>query len=194
MDRNWQEKVSQIQENERKKYKHQASKWGKKVDSLVSSWNLWIYKLNYIKPKYVSARKNTCWEDCFVYSIYRWNQKLRMQGWTKKIDSIRRNAQEVFKRTKGGMRDMEETKTIQKIGTRDIKEMLKEQKYQCALTGRELTPENCSLDHIVPLSKGGSHSPDNAQLVVMEANKAKASLTEQEFLILCKDVVSWKKI
>lgn len=89
---------------------------------------------------------------------------------------------------------MEETKTIQKIGTRDIKEMLKEQKYQCALTGRELTPENCSLDHIVPLSKGGSHSPDNAQLVVMEANKAKASLTEQEFLILCKDVVSWKKI
>ena len=54
-----------------------------------------------------------------------------------------------------------------------------------------LTPENCSIDHVIPLSKGGDHTKDNAQLVVAEANQAKGSLTEKEFLQLCKDVVDY---
>ena len=77
----------------------------------------------------------------------------------------------------------------ERITITDLRLMLKEQGYRCALTGRELTPENCSLDHVLPLCKGGAHSKDNAQLVVTEANKAKGMMTDDEFIQLCQDVV-----
>lgn len=76
----------------------------------------------------------------------------------------------------------------------DLREMLVKQKYQCALTGRELTPENCSIDHIIPLCKGGVHAKENAQLVVAEVNYAKGNLTEKEFLQLCRDVVAYADV
>lgn len=80
----------------------------------------------------------------------------------------------------------------ERITITDLRAMLAQQDYRCALTGRELTPENCSMDHIVPLSKGGAHSKENAQLVVIEANKAKGMMTEEEFAQLCRDVVAEK--
>lgn len=78
----------------------------------------------------------------------------------------------------------------ERITVTDLRAMLAKQSYRCALTGRELTPENCSLDHIVPLCKGGAHSKENAQLVVIEANKAKGMMTEGEFIQLCGDVIA----
>jgi 5-methylcytosine-specific restriction endonuclease McrA len=190
-DKLWTNRIARIQETGRARYNRSLDAWPKKIDSLITSWNLWVYKIKGQRPSYTTARKNTCWEDCYKYAIYRWNQKKRMQGWTLRIETIRRNGIEVYKRIKGGMRDMEETLKNERIGTRDIREMLEGQGRRCALTGRELTPENCSLDHVLPLTKGGEHSPSNAQLVTMEVNKAKGMMTEEEFIQLCKDVVAW---
>ncbi len=73
----------------------------------------------------------------------------------------------------------------------EARDLLEAQEYQCALTGEGLTPQNATIDHIVPLSKGGAHHPSNAQVVTKAANQAKGELTMSEFLSLCRSVVEW---
>ena len=65
----------------------------------------------------------------------------------------------------------------------------REGEMRCALTGRVLTPETVSLDHIVPLSRGGGSTLDNIQFVTREANQAKSTMSQEEFIELCRDVV-----
>ena len=76
------------------------------------------------------------------------------------------------------------------IGILDLRETLDKQNYRCPLTGDQLTPENCMMDHIVPLCRGGSHSKDNARLTTSEVNKAKGGLLDEEFIALCRKVVA----
>jgi len=71
----------------------------------------------------------------------------------------------------------------------DLALLAKRQKMLCALTGRRLTNENISPDHIIPISKGGTHDIGNIRLVDRDANIARASLSDEDFLKLCKDVV-----
>ncbi len=78
-----------------------------------------------------------------------------------------------------------------KISVQSILNLLESQKYRCALTGRELTPETTALDHIVPLSRNGTHSINNAQALNKDVNRAKGTLTNSEFVNLCREVVRW---
>lgn len=66
----------------------------------------------------------------------------------------------------------------------------KKQRLLCALTGEKLTNETISVDHIIPKSKGGSNKPSNIRLVHKDVNLARRALTDEEFLTLCKKVVS----
>jgi 5-methylcytosine-specific restriction endonuclease McrA len=66
---------------------------------------------------------------------------------------------------------------------------LEQQNHKCALSGESLTPDNVSLDHRAPVSKGGSHGIDNIQLVTTEVNRAKGTMTNDEFAAMCKAVV-----
>jgi 5-methylcytosine-specific restriction endonuclease McrA len=64
--------------------------------------------------------------------------------------------------------------------------------FPCALTGRPIEfnkPETYEYDHIQPLSRGGDNALSNLQILCPEANQAKGSLTDQEFIELCKEVV-----
>ena len=69
-----------------------------------------------------------------------------------------------------------------------IFELIERQNYQCALSGRQLTPESASLDHIVPLSRGGQHDLSNLWIVDHQVNSAKGTLTVEEFVALCREV------
>jgi 5-methylcytosine-specific restriction endonuclease McrA len=63
----------------------------------------------------------------------------------------------------------------------------------CSLTGRSinlLDSRSYQLDHIMPRAKGGDNSLDNCQLTCREANQAKHELTTEEFIALCREVVS----
>lgn len=63
----------------------------------------------------------------------------------------------------------------------------------CNLTGRSIILENTKsweLDHIIPASKGGPDTLDNCQITCREANFAKGDLTMDEFISLCKDVLT----
>lgn len=78
-----------------------------------------------------------------------------------------------------------------KITPNQLFSLAKKQKLICPLSGRKLTTENISLDHIIPLARGGKNSIDNIMLVVKDANLAKQQLSTQEFIQLCKDVVKF---
>jgi len=66
--------------------------------------------------------------------------------------------------------------------------LLDRQGYRCALSGRELTPSTASLDHDVALSRGGEHRLANVQILHKDVNRAKATLTNDEFIAMCRDV------
>jgi CRISPR/Cas system Type II protein with McrA/HNH and RuvC-like nuclease domain len=64
----------------------------------------------------------------------------------------------------------------------------------CYLSGVEIDlskPDTYSLDHIIPVSRGGESSLENLGLVTKKINMAKYDLTPQEFLDLCQSVVTY---
>lgn len=65
----------------------------------------------------------------------------------------------------------------------------KEQRGKCVLTGRRLDRYNAEVDHVVPLSKGGLNTRSNLRWLHKDVNQAKRSLSDVEFIRLCKDVI-----
>jgi 5-methylcytosine-specific restriction endonuclease McrA len=62
----------------------------------------------------------------------------------------------------------------------------KRQKLKCAISGQILTRENMSIDHIIPLCKGGTNDISNLQILTIEINIMKNSHSTEEFIRLCK--------
>jgi 5-methylcytosine-specific restriction endonuclease McrA len=65
-------------------------------------------------------------------------------------------------------------------------------KTVCYLTGRLIDlrePLTYEFDHIIPYAKGGENTLDNLGIVCRESNRAKNSLSVEEFLTLCKNVL-----
>lgn len=77
------------------------------------------------------------------------------------------------------------------VTTANVLRLLAWQKYRCALTGRTLTPETASLDHIVPVRSGGEHRIENTQVLHKDVNKAKTTMTSAKFIQLCVEVVRY---
>lgn len=59
----------------------------------------------------------------------------------------------------------------------------------CVLTGRKLNRDNISLDHIVPLSKGGSNEPNNLRFVHIDTNTFKMDMSINDLLQCATDIV-----
>lgn len=62
---------------------------------------------------------------------------------------------------------------------------------KCYLTGTPINIETdkYSLDHIVPVEKGGTNELDNLGITIPEANASKTNLTVEEYVNLCKKVL-----
>lgn len=65
---------------------------------------------------------------------------------------------------------------------------LKLQGFRCALSGRELTEENLTIDHIQPQSRGGSHELDNLHFTDKEINRMKGAMELEQFIAACVEV------
>lgn len=74
-----------------------------------------------------------------------------------------------------------------KVTIEGLRAILIRQQYRCALSGVVLSPDCASLDHIVPLSKGGRHVLSNCQIVHPIVNRLKADMSQEEF-------VGWAKL
>lgn len=69
--------------------------------------------------------------------------------------------------------------------------LVERQQYRCALTGRLLTPKSASLDHVLPICRGGKHGIGNAQVLHKQINRIKGVLTNEEFVAVCREVVEY---
>lgn len=81
--------------------------------------------------------------------------------------------------------------TKQKVRSKDLLNLVESQHYRCAMTGRILEPNTASVDHIYPVSRGGSFGIENLQIVHAQVNTAKGTMTTQEFVAVCREVVAW---
>lgn len=76
--------------------------------------------------------------------------------------------------------------------TRDgILHVIEQQQRRCALTGRHLLPDEATLDHNLPVSRGGEHTLSNIQILHRDVNRAKSTMTNAEFIALCCEVAAW---
>lgn len=77
------------------------------------------------------------------------------------------------------------------LNARNILRLLDHQNRRCALTGQKLTPGTAALDHIVPVCHDGEHCIENAQVLHKDVNRAKGTLTNEQFIQLCREVVAY---
>jgi len=81
-------------------------------------------------------------------------------------------------------------KSESSVTAKRLMEILQKQNFICPISGRALTPETASLDHIIPLSRGGEHSLSNVWIVDQQINHAKGTLLLDEFVALCRSIVA----
>ncbi len=74
----------------------------------------------------------------------------------------------------------------------DFFDMLVQQQARCVVSNVPLTPENVSIDHIIPLIKGGTHELSNLRLVAWDVNQAMNSLDDHTFIELCRQVANYQ--
>lgn len=76
---------------------------------------------------------------------------------------------------------------------KQLKNKLIANDYRCALSGLRLSPETVNVDHIIPVSDGGSDSINNLQLLDSRINQMKGTLSQEEFIELCSRVTAWNR-
>lgn len=66
-------------------------------------------------------------------------------------------------------------------------------KVNCYLTGTpiDIEKDDYCLDHIIPVSKGGTNDLSNLGITIPSVNYAKSDLTVDEFISLCKSVLEY---
>ena len=97
-------------------------------------------------------------------------------------DRLRRITKSKQRRTAGGA-----------IKAHEVIDLIEQQDRRCALTGRRLKPKNAALDHITPVSRGGTHQIENAQILDKAVNRAKGTMNNDEFIELCCAVARYAK-
>jgi len=50
---------------------------------------------------------------------------------------------------------------------------------------------NAQIDHIIPITRNGTHKLENLRWVCTQANLAKRNLIDEEFYAFCQDVVEF---
>lgn len=79
-----------------------------------------------------------------------------------------------------------------KYGYQDVIKAWGGTTVKCYLTGKEIdiTKDNYQLDHKVPIAKGGTNEISNMRPVLPYANASKTDMTVEEYLNLCKIVLT----
>jgi hypothetical protein len=74
------------------------------------------------------------------------------------------------------------------VNRQSLEQKLKDQSFLCALTGEKLQPALSSLDHINPKCIGGDDEIGNVQIVLPCVNRAKGTMTQEQFVAMCHAV------
>ena len=79
----------------------------------------------------------------------------------------------------------------EKVSPKRLLKLLEKQGMACAESGIALTPKTATLDHKIALSRGGSRTMENVQIVHEEVNRMKGTLSHDRFVELCRAVAAW---
>lgn len=74
------------------------------------------------------------------------------------------------------------------VSARRLMQKFKTQEFRCFFSGQVLEREEASLDHVVPIVKGGRHEESNIELVHATINRMKGSMMAEEFVQWCVKV------
>lgn len=80
----------------------------------------------------------------------------------------------------------------------EVIDLWNRQSGKCALSGTDLVPGvNAELDHITPISIGGTHSISNLRFINSSLNKFKWKMDDKQFasviLSVCPSLIEWAK-
>lgn len=75
----------------------------------------------------------------------------------------------------------------------ELWKIAKKQRLICPFTGHKLTKENMSVDHIVPISKGGSNAPSNVRLIHKWINLMIGVHSDEDFFKMCRTVLDFQE-
>ena len=91
--------------------------------------------------------------------------------------------------------------TYEGIGQRSVvfsrKNLFKRDKYTCQFCGVQPGPEELTIDHVMPKSRGGGSTWENCVLACVDCNKRKANKTPDEAKMKLRKVPkkpSWKSL
>ena len=145
-------------------------------------------KANPEKAKQTQANWRAKNRDSHRAAIKRWREKNKDHARSVESERAKRRffhtrAKNSVWRTKQG--DVAEIRSA-------IFWIWKRQRGRCAMTGKPLD-RTAELDHIVPVSKGGKNEPSNLQWLSPEVNQCKNDMTVEQFMEVCKAVLSYYK-
>jgi len=165
------EKIQQLRQ-QKKSYREIAETLGCSKSLISYHCNLATREKSYARTK-ISRAKNTLTQKVDKFK--------RRKAWTSKTrDFQRRNS----------TGKLNSKATLQFNAEDLIQQITKNPK--CYLTGRAIDitdPSSFSLDHKIPVTRGGDNSLENLGVACAAANISKSNLTIDEFIQLCKDVV-----
>lgn len=163
----------------------------------VFRWNAQEEKITGTQKKYLDAVRELGSMNAVarVFSVDVSTVAESLKGAAKRLGLDNHNAlyerKKIVKESKLKNIDPPRRKNRSKASVSELVELVVKQDYRCALSGKELSPSDSSLDHIVPFSRGGSDMPENLQWLHKSVNQAKGSMTNDEFIELCRRVVAW---
>ena len=103
------------------------------------------------------------------------------------LTAIEKKAVGFCRETNSGRRWMANRKGS--VRMRELLKKLEQQGNRCALSGELIDHKNSEIDHIIPVSRGGSSEIENLQWVTRKINRMKQTMTNEEFVDACKAVI-----
>lgn len=65
--------------------------------------------------------------------------------------------------------------------------------WTCAICGNPVKYKKMTVDHIIPLSKGGTNAMDNLQLACKRCNLMKADFSPDEFIRKIREITKYQR-
>jgi len=86
---------------------------------------------------------------------------------------------------------LDKPKTVRIAIPKTVREMVYENGHGiCAICGKPVDINDFTIDHIVPISRGGSNNPDNLQIACEDCNKLKSNRMNSEFATGLTNILS----
>lgn len=108
------------------------------------------------------------------------NKKLDYKFWRRRAYSLNTTARNRLSRLRNVDVSLSDMSYVFK--PQDLISKFNEQEGKCHYCKVEVGSCNMAMDHVIPLSRGGSHSESNVVIACKDCNQLKSTRTDKEFL------------